>query len=83
MKLVDCYDLEQQEEGEPDSVFRANAAHYQLGEGERLAAEFALLRRGTEPHEISNKTLRRVRKVARAWANLWKELRARQRGAKG
>ena len=78
---VDCWDQEHdQDEGEPDSVFRRNAMNYQLDEAERLAKEFALLRPGTEPHEISKKTLRGVRKVARAWAALLKELRARQRG---
>jgi hypothetical protein len=66
-------------DGEPESVTRARAAVWQLDEGERLAEEFALLRRGTEPHEISAKTLRGVRKVARAWAKLCKELRARRR----
>ena len=71
-------------DGEPASVTRARAVSWQLGEGARLAEEFALLRRGTEPHEISSKTLRGVRKVARAWAKLWNELRARQReGSKG
>jgi hypothetical protein len=63
-------------------VTRANAIAWQLSEAERLAAEFALLRQGTERHEISNKTLRGVRKVARAWATLWKELRSRQRGCR-
>ena len=79
MRFVDCYDPELQQDDEPDSVFRANAAAFQLYEGERLTREFALLRRGAEAHEISNKTLRGVRKVARAWAALWKELRSRQR----
>jgi hypothetical protein len=41
-------------------VTRANAIAWQLSEAERLAAEFALLRQGTERHEISNKTLRGV-----------------------
>ena len=58
---------------------RAKAVAWQLSEGELFAEEFALLQPGTEPHEISNKTLRGVRKVARAWAKLWKDLRARQR----
>jgi hypothetical protein len=80
VRLVDCYDPEQRQEGEPDSVYRFNAAAWQLSEAERLAKEFALLQPGTEPYEISNKTLRGVRAIARAWAKLWKELRARRLG---
>ena len=64
---------------EPDSVTRATASDWQLKQAMRLAEELALLRPGTAPHEISRQTLRRVRRVQRAWAALWKELRARSR----
>jgi hypothetical protein len=76
------YEHDKDFDGEPASVTRARAVGWQLEEGERLTRDFALLRPGTEPHEISNKTLRGVRKVARAWATLWKELRSRQRGCR-
>ena len=69
-------------DGEPDSVTRARAVDWQLKEGERLAEECALLRRGTEPHEISNKILRGVRRVARSWAKLWKDLSLAPTGGK-
>ena len=52
---------------EPDSVTRATASDWQLKEAMRLAEEFAFLRPGTQPHEISKGTLRRVRQVQRAW----------------
>ena len=75
---VDC-EWDKETPFEPDSVTRATASDWQLKQAMRLAEELALLRPGTAPHEISRQTLRRVRRVQRAWAALWKELRARSR----
>jgi predicted nucleic acid-binding Zn ribbon protein len=59
--------------------FRHSAAVHQIDEAIRLAKEFALLRPGTEPHEISarrRRILPRVRAVIRAWRELLDKLRA-------
>lgn len=66
-------------EGEPELKQRAGAADWQLDEAERLAKEFALLRPGTEPHEITarrRRVLPRVRAVIRAWRQLLEKLRS-------
>jgi hypothetical protein len=62
----------------PDQ-FRRSAADAQLREATRLAEEFALLQRGTEPHEITarcRRVLPRVRAVIRAWRQLLAKLRS-------
>jgi hypothetical protein len=65
-------------EGEPDSAFRARATDWQLMEAQRLAKEFALLKPGTQPKEISarrRRVLPRVRAVIRVWRELLEKLR--------
>jgi len=55
-------------DAEPDDLQRSRAADWQLHEALRLAREFALLRPGTEPTEISKRWRRvipRVRATAR------------------
>jgi hypothetical protein len=64
--------------GEPDSVFRARAADWQLDEALRLAEEFAWLRPGTEAHEIKASDLKRVQKVIKAWTNTLRKLKGKK-----
>jgi hypothetical protein len=65
-------------DSESDAVMRARAADFQLHEAERLALEFALRRRGTQPIEITAGRLARARRVMRAWRELVRELRSRR-----
>jgi hypothetical protein len=69
-------------DAEPDDLQRRRAADWQLFEALRLAREFALLRPGTEPVEISKRRRRimpRVREVIREWKQLLAKLRATAR----
>jgi hypothetical protein len=43
-----------------------DAASYQMREAKRLVAEYALLRAGTQPHEITATRLREIRSVIAA-----------------
>jgi hypothetical protein len=64
---------------DPDWVFNRNAADWQLDEGLRLAEEFALLRPGTRPQDITRARIAEVRKIANAWKELAAELRRQRR----
>jgi hypothetical protein len=69
-----------QEEGESGAFQRARAAKWQLLEAERLAVEFALLRDGTTSAEIKPTVhIKAARKIARHWAKLADQLKARRR----
>jgi hypothetical protein len=69
-----------QEEGESGAFQRARAAKWQLLEAERLAVEFALLRDGATGAEIKLTVhVKAARKIARHWAKLADQLKARRR----
>jgi hypothetical protein len=53
-----------------DREVRGDAASYQMREAKRLVAEYALLRPGTQPHEITATRLRVIRSVIAASTRL-------------
>jgi hypothetical protein len=55
------------DDSEPDHVMHARAADWQLHEAERMALEFALLRRGARPDKTA---LQRIDQVIQAWREL-------------
>jgi hypothetical protein len=74
------YDPETEPAFEDDTPrdFRRNAAVHQEIEAGRLAREYALLRAGTQPEEITQARRRQVKAVAAAWRRLVVELEKRR-----
>jgi hypothetical protein len=58
------------DDSEPDSVMHERAADWQLHEAQRLALEFALLRPGVQPQQITKTVLQRIDQVIQAWREL-------------